>query len=278
MQWNYVKLVPLDKFFTIMIYDCFLFYNEFDLLELRLNELKDVVDKFVIVEANLTHQQRPKPLYLEERINDFNAFSDKIIHLKWIDPPVRESNWDQEEQQFNYILNGLDGAKPGDVVLISALDEIPRAEQLAKFKHMPGVKLFCQKLYQYKFTWFHPLGDWLGTGMCYYSKLKQPYDLIKLRNPLLQNPNLRSGFTFVPNGGWHFSYFSDVDGIITKLESYSHEENNTPYHKDRQRLEEMIREGKDLLDRPDCPLIPVEIDDTYPKYLRENIERFKHFV
>lgn len=49
-----------------MIYDCFTFFNELNLLEIRLNILNDVVDKFVLVEATKTFSGKDKPLYYEQ--------------------------------------------------------------------------------------------------------------------------------------------------------------------------------------------------------------------
>ena len=64
-----------------MIYDCFPFFNELDLLEIRLNELSGVVDRFVLSEAELTHNGDRKPLYFNEHKDRFAKFADKIIHI-----------------------------------------------------------------------------------------------------------------------------------------------------------------------------------------------------
>jgi beta-1,4-mannosyl-glycoprotein beta-1,4-N-acetylglucosaminyltransferase len=75
-----------------MIFDCFIFFNEFELLEIRLNELNDVVDKFVLVEATKTHQGKDKPLYFEENKKRFSDFSNKMIHIAVSDYPKRANH------------------------------------------------------------------------------------------------------------------------------------------------------------------------------------------
>lgn len=64
-----------------MVYDCFSFFNELDLLEIRLNTLDSIVDKFILVESTLTHTGNQKPLFYAENKSRFKKFNDKIIHI-----------------------------------------------------------------------------------------------------------------------------------------------------------------------------------------------------
>ena len=109
------------------IYDCFTFYNEFELLELRLMALWDVVDYFVIVEANRKHNGEPKNFNLIERKDDFKKFFPKIHYI--MDTSVVEykgaGDWSLENNQRNSIAKGLTEAEPDDLIMISDLDEIP---------------------------------------------------------------------------------------------------------------------------------------------------------
>lgn len=109
------------------IYDCFTFYNEFELLELRLKSLWDVVDYFVIVEANKTHTNKPKPYYFWERQDEFREFFPKILHLPVeMNVPFKGvGDWSIENAQRNAIMHGLEDAEPDDLIMISDLDEIP---------------------------------------------------------------------------------------------------------------------------------------------------------
>jgi beta-1,4-mannosyl-glycoprotein beta-1,4-N-acetylglucosaminyltransferase len=121
------------------LYDCFTFFDELDLLEIRLNELYDVVDRFVLVEASSTFQGVPKPLIFEQNKARFARWIDKIKHVvcDFPDPMPRLSSksrkkqgeraiaWDREYYQRNQILRGLADARPDDVIMVSDVDEIP---------------------------------------------------------------------------------------------------------------------------------------------------------
>jgi beta-1,4-mannosyl-glycoprotein beta-1,4-N-acetylglucosaminyltransferase len=111
------------------IFDCFLFFNELDLLELRLNELSDVVDFFVLAEATVTHRGVPKPLIFRQNRDRFAPFLNRIIHVVVDDMPgcgpSEPERWRRENFQRQALLRGLSGARTRDYVIISDLDEIP---------------------------------------------------------------------------------------------------------------------------------------------------------
>ena len=108
-----------------MVIDCFPFFNELDVLEIRLNILKPYVDKFILVEANQTQSFQSKPFYFEENKERFADFLDKIIHVKMEEGVVKEK-WSLENFQRNYILKGLSelSLKKDDIIGISDVDEI----------------------------------------------------------------------------------------------------------------------------------------------------------
>ncbi len=110
-----------------MIYDCFLFFNEIQLLRLRLAELSPVVERFVLVEATRSFTGHPKPLHFENNRHLFEEHLEKICHIVVDDLPAKyESAWDMEAHQRNAILRGLTEANPDDIIAISDVDEIPR--------------------------------------------------------------------------------------------------------------------------------------------------------
>ncbi|MBY0430568.1 MAG: N-acetylglucosaminyltransferase, partial [Rhodospirillales bacterium] len=109
------------------VFDCFSFFNEFDVLEIRLHELQGVVDRFVLVEADRTHAGQPKPLYFHENRQRFAAFLDRIEHVVVRDMPEGDDPWRRERFQRDCITRGLGGAGPDDLVMVSDVDEIPRA-------------------------------------------------------------------------------------------------------------------------------------------------------
>ena len=125
-----------------MLYDAFLFYNEMRLLEIRLNELKNVVDRFVIVESNITFQGKPKPLYFWDNRDRFSAFQDRIIHVPVVDMPATDDPWQREYYQRNCIARGLTDCSSDDVIMISDADEIPKADVVAQIsdKKYPGIQ------------------------------------------------------------------------------------------------------------------------------------------
>lgn len=118
-----------------MLYDCFTFFNELDLLEIRLNILNDSVDKFVIVEATRTQNNKEKCLYFEENKARFAKFEDKIIHVVVKEFPQKLEQWTIENYQRNEIMRGLVNCKDDDVIIISDLDEIPNPKYIKKYKN-----------------------------------------------------------------------------------------------------------------------------------------------
>ena len=99
------------------VYDCFTFFNELDLLEIRLNELDDVVDYFVLVESKRSFQNKPKEcLYLDNK-NRFKKFNHKIIRLEIPENLFNENSWHNEKLSWNYVINGLVAANSLDLIL-----------------------------------------------------------------------------------------------------------------------------------------------------------------
>ncbi|MFH1563854.1 MAG: N-acetylglucosaminyltransferase, partial [Nitrospirota bacterium] len=111
-----------------MIIDCFMFFNELDLLEIRLHSLASYVDRFVLVESPITHSGNPKPLFFEENKDKFKDFN--ITHLIYL--PAERGIWGREIRQRAYLLNGIADADPEDMILISDVDEIPDLTQYKK--------------------------------------------------------------------------------------------------------------------------------------------------
>ena len=112
------------------VYDCFTFFNELDLLEIRLNELNDVVDYFVLVESKRSFQNKQKSCYYLDNLDRFSKFNHKIIRLEIPEDKFNNNSWDNEKLSWNYIITALDNAKSEDIIMISALDEIPKKETI----------------------------------------------------------------------------------------------------------------------------------------------------
>jgi beta-1,4-mannosyl-glycoprotein beta-1,4-N-acetylglucosaminyltransferase len=288
-----------------MIYDCFTFFNELDLLEIRLHELDAHVDQFVLVEATLTHQGKPKPLHYEENKARFAAFHHKIIHVIVSEyPDNREASaWVYEKHQRNSIRDGLKNAKAGDVIMISDVDEIPRPEKIKEAAGMKGTRIFRQRMYYYYLNCINAteLGKrkyfWNGTIMVNFEDLNRPIQdyreagmmLLAKFNPsfirrvyyswFLLRKVYSKGFQirFVSDAGWHFSYLGGVEKIIHKLEAFAHEEYNKPEYKDPKRIEQAIANGEDIFGRGFRYRF-VALDESWPSFIRMHQEKYSAFI
>lgn len=279
-----------------MIYDCFSFFNELDLLEIRLNVLKDVVDRFVLVEAGETHSGRPKPLYYKENEARFAAFKDKIVYVG-IErfPEICMTDWARENYQRNAISQGLQGAKNDDTVLISDLDEIPRPELVSKYVGKRGVTVFDQDYFAYFLNYRNVRQQWWhGTRMLSYQDFCHAFDGVKvIRNEFLPEeinkgttaskircrtlPRARGGQRVVKNGGWHFTSLGGAEKLAEKMASFAHQEYNPGCGRiDVGELQKMINAGRGPFWTMRC--FAEELDDSYPAFIRENGDRFKNLI
>jgi beta-1,4-mannosyl-glycoprotein beta-1,4-N-acetylglucosaminyltransferase len=137
----------------VAVWDCFTFFNEVLLLEVRLRELEDVVDHFVLVESPLTHQGQEKPLTFHEERARYSRWSDRIIHVVAELPQTADSAWVRETGQRASILDGLADAKANDIVIVSDLDEVPRASVVHQLDTtLDAPSTLDLGLYLYKFN------------------------------------------------------------------------------------------------------------------------------
>src|SRR5687767_9061046 len=123
-----------------MLFDCFTFFNELELLEIRLHELSDVVDFFVLAESHTTFSGRPKSLYYEESKRRFSDYQDRIIHVVSSDLETDDA-WAREEHQRNSLLHGLRNCLPDDIVMVSDVDEIPKREAVKRAVGLLGIRV-----------------------------------------------------------------------------------------------------------------------------------------
>ena len=251
-----------------MIYDCFVFFNELDILELRFNELDKVVDKFVLVEATKTFSNKDKPLYFQENRSRYTPFLHKIIHVVIDHYPPFINAWTYETFQRNGIKKGLISCEDSDLILISDADEIPRAEALLPLVNLTKIVCLDQLMFYYHLNRFCVSAPfWTGTKVL-------PYRLLNSHTP----DEIRSLKTeVIPNGGWHFSFMGGIENIILKTESYSHQEFNTDTLKNPDALCVKIDSGKNIFGYKHRTKL-VEIDEHFPLYLVENKSRFAHLL
>lgn len=248
------------------IVDCFIFYNELDLLTYRLNVLNNVVDYFIIVESNHTFVGKEKPLFFNESKHLFEKFHDKIIHIIVDDFPYKYTGadipyknvWDNETFQRNAIARGIDSIKDlseCDVITITDLDEIPDPTTLDKIKKGTinvGINVLEMDLYYYNLnTRFHnkwPLAKIISYKK--YNELKMSCHEIRCKL-----------FPKISNGGWHLSYFGDKYFIQNKLRNFSHQEFNVEQYTDVDKIEKRMQSHNDLFDR-DLKFEKIKIEDN----------------
>lgn len=287
-----------------MIYDAFTFFSELDVLEIRLNVLSDVVDRFVLVEARQTHQGEAKPLYYAENESRFARFSDRIEHIV-IDrfPDECSTPVAREIFQRNAISRGLGNTQVGDTVLISDLDEIPRPESVAMAADRGGVNVFRQLLFSYFLNCVHlddrgvPAAFWSGTvSYRHDDKVEIPQRYSELRylrggqtarlatrmravaRRVRRFGELEGRARFLEDAGWHFTFQGGVDAIANKLKAYLHVEYNSEQYTSREAILAAIRERRDLFGRGGQYQI-VPIDERFPAYLQDSAAtRYRHLM
>ena len=243
------------------VYDCFLFLNELEVLDIRLHEMDPIVDQFVIVESVETFRGNPKEPVFAKHIEQFKEFRDKIRYVV-IDHHLETSNpWDREAYQRNWIMRGLKDCTNEDIILISDVDEIVQAEGgkaiynllCAEPNQVVGVDQRCHYIY------INSVPDpvmWRGTVATSYGKLKR-YSPQGLRDLRYDVPAVAVG--------WHFTYQGGWERELYKLGAFSHTELDTP--------EEYESRKQAALSKNRCPVM--EIDDSFPLYIRENQAYFE---
>jgi len=268
------------------VYDCFIFFNELDLLEIRLNTLDEFVDYFVLVESTITHSGKDKPLYYRDNKDRFSKFSNKIIHIVVEDTPNGNS-FERDVFQKNCMIRGLKNCDDDDLVITSDLDEIPNPRALSEvIKNCQHDKVyhFAQDLFYYFLNLKEISGNllsytgefqgvsekkWLGSKLCKFKFLKdKPVSI--LRHPEMKNVGVR-----VPQGGWHFTYLGGEEKIKTKLESFSHQEFNNDQIKSR--ILENVKSNRDIFYRP-SNFVKVNLDDSFPRYILENKQKYQNLI
>ncbi|WP_298960152.1 hypothetical protein [uncultured Roseibium sp.] len=239
------------------LFDCFVFHNEFDLLEIRLREMGEHVDHFVLVEANQTQRGDDKPYYFAENRDRFAPWADKIIDLQIAFPEKlppalgvyknrRKKDWERENFQRNCIARALEQLSGDDLILLSDVDEIVRSDVLARVLEQQLFRnrllVFEQSLHKHHLNRIVPGKTWLlGSRLIEKKYFTTPQQLRRtkarmtkkafvpdvLTQPFLRvrNNNL-TGISrpvrIVKDAGWHFSSMGGLKAFQTKLASVVH--------------------------------------------------------
>jgi len=249
-----------------MIYDCFTFFNELDLLEIRLNELAGVVDRFVLVEATRTHANKPKPLYYYENRARYAQFGNKIVHIVVDDVPDGEDAWAREYHQRNCIIRGLDGCGDGDTILVSDADEIPRASVVRPVRTLTRLGLRLS----YYFLNYVTRTPWIKSVILPYRVLREMPNVQAVRN-------VRPFTKVIKDAGWHFSYLGGIEGIRQKIRAFAHQELNKPEFAEPTHIRYAIEQGRDLFNRKSQEFEVSDLE-SLPACVVQNPLRFRHHL
>jgi beta-1,4-mannosyl-glycoprotein beta-1,4-N-acetylglucosaminyltransferase len=296
---------PNSKSAKRRVFDGFTFFNELDVLEIRLRETSHLVDAFILVEAPRTFTDKPKPLHYHENRPRFAAWADKIVHVVVDDLPATPATaWDREHFQRRAIRCGFDlaGATPDDFVMISDVDEIPKPDLLARALADPEsprrLTFFESELYLYFLNMrladgleyavpgprllLRRFADdpqavrgsrprksrkaWLGPAALAHTRINYWQKLGAALMPHL-----------VPRAAWHFSFLGGVESIRAKLSSYSHQEFASAERLDAAGIAETLASGRFIFD-DNVAMKTVPIDDSYPKSVTSNLDHWRHVI
>ena len=266
------------------IYDCFQFFNEEHILDLRLNILNEFVDFFVMVESTTDHQGNPKKLNFD--LKKFKKFDRKIIYIavddtsETIKKPHVGGESLVEQHQRNSLTRGLKNCRDDDLIILSDVDEIPDLNKLNTFDKKNKYAVFSQKMFNYKINLLNETeNNWHGSKICLKKNLKSPQWLrnLKFKKYPFWRIDKPRNFQIIENGGWHFAYLQSTENISKKIKSFAHGEFNKPNFANPEIINEKIIKGKDIFDR-EISYKKVQIDNSFPKYIVDNKEKLKEWI
>ena len=267
------------------IYDCFTFNNELDLLEIRLRELYNIVDYFVIVEGAQTFQGNDKPLHYQNNKERFAQWADKIRHYVLSDMPVSANPWDKETAQRNALMQGTFDAAPDDLVIISDADEIARPDAIEYMRNSDApVFGLRMALFNFKFNYMRVTpGEYDVWAMAARKAVMDQVEPDQLRNMRFGLNTFApwqstDGFQVVEHAGWHFGYLGNRDYLIDKAKSFSHHEVNTPEFIAQIDIDASIRERKEWNRNQTARYEIVELDSYFPKTITQNTAQYGQYI
>ena len=293
------------------IFDCFMYYDEDLILDLRLNLLNNYVDEFVIIESTYTHSGESRKLLFD--INKYSKFKNKInyIALKTLPPNLPIINKEDSENtknskyilnavkrenlQRNTILEGLNSALPDDLIIISDLDEIPNLENNNIKVIENKIILFKQKFFYYKFNLKLNNFSWYGSKACKKKYLISPQWLRNIKDKIYPFWRLDTLFSnkkyqnikIINNGGWHFSNIKTPADIEKKMKTYLHHREYDLNPIKEEKINQIILEKRPIYNlKTDMrsnkfdltEKLVVSDSSELPYYIQKNISKYKKWL
>jgi len=262
------------------IIDCITFFDNNFMFEIRYNILKDYVDYFVICESKFDHRNEEKKLNFDSKFYK----SEKIQYVVLEKPFPKNTNlWQNQAIQREFLLKNLTFAGPNDYIFFSDPDEIPNPKILKDFKLRRKYGIFFQKCFNYKFNLYNPFeSPWEGTRVCRKKNLKS----INFMRQKIKSKNLNYKFyrfdkekniELFKDGGWHFNNIMSPEKISLKLRTFAHSEFSDRKFSDPKIIKNKIENKIDLFERGH-KYEKVIFDETFPRYLVKNSEKYKSFL
>ena len=288
-----------------------MYFNEDLLLDLRLNQLNPIIDKFVIVESKYTHSGDEKKFNFN--LDNFSKFKDKIIYIQLEEKPsnlIKVNQNDEigvvktkqienalvlENYQRNFISQGLKKFDDDDFILLSDVDEIPNFEGVNFKKFRNKIVLFKQYFFHYKLNLYLKNFYFFGTKGCSKKNLQSPQWLRNVKNKkypiyrldILFSDKKYNNVHIVHNGGWHFTNVMSEEKIIYKLKSYLHHADFPENLLNKETFQELIKQKKIMYDHSvdksgdrfsNRKELSIFENNLLPEYLQKNLKKFKEWL
>lgn len=257
------------------IFDCFIFFNELDLLELRLEEHFDYVNWFVLCEAPVNFRGAPKPLVFAENKPRFQKYLHKVQHIIVDDMPKGDDPWKREFHQRSALKRGLIGLNPQDIVIVSDCDELVNRAAFTYLRENDGYFLLDMPMYQFYVNMMALRAGWSKVFAYSYAARDGILDFNKIRQQPSEAFAQFSGTKHrISPGGWHFTFLGGIGKVTEKLRAYSHTEawqQSMLRPGGAERQMQMLRDvgGGSFLKYCD-------IDESFPVAVRRNLQRLKN--
>ena len=234
------------------IIDCITYFRESFVTKLRIEILKDVVDKFIICESLYDHRSRPKKINFELHDKNLESKVKKIV----INHPFPEPNdpWKCQKYQRDFILNHLKNLNDNDYIMFSDPDEIPNPKLLKNFNLKKNFGIFMQNHFVYNFKTIDQYQNpWPGTRITKKKYLKSIDDLkskILVKNlKKWWRPDKERSIELINNGGWHFNNSFSAEEISIKLKTFAHTEFDKNEYTQVEKINDLIEKKQDVYGR-----------------------------
>ena len=263
------------------IIDCITFFDNNFMFDLRYNVLKNYVDYFVVCESKFDHSGNPKKInFIKKDEYDFTKIKYFLLEEAF---PKNTNIWENQAIQREFLLESTNFAEPEDYIFFSDPDEIPNPEILINFELKKKYGIFMQKCFNYKFNLFNSYeSPWEGSRVSKKKNLKS----INFMRQKIKSKNLNYNFLRIDkekniqifnDGGWHFNNILDPQEISLKLKTFAHSEFSSEEFSSPNVIKEKIEKKIDLFNRGHN-YKKIEINETFPKYFLNNLEKYKKFI